>query len=375
MEYTWSEEGTRAKRESRAFAESLGLSRTSRFDRSIWQRIAEAGLLGAYVPAEYGGDARSFLETVHQLIGFGSGCLDNGLSLSVNSQMWAVQEPILRFGTEEQKQSVLRGLVNGSLIGALAMTERDTGSDAFSLSTTATPVDGGYVLNGEKVYIGLGPVCDVALVFATVNPDLGQWGVTAFLVDASTPGFVAGAAEPTMGLGGSPLGTVSFDDCLVPEEHRLGPAGAGVSIFNHLVEWERSFIFASHVGAMERQLEDCIAYAKERRQFGQPIGRFQSVSNRIADMRLRLDTCQLMIYRVAMMKDEGASCAVEAALAKVQLSEAFVASSLDAIRIHGATGYLSEFGIEPDLRDAVGGLTYSGTNDVQKQLVARLLGL
>ena len=178
-----------------------------------------------------------------------------------------------------------------------------------------------------------------------------------------------------MGLQGSPAGTIELNNVFVPEENRLGPEGAGVSIFNHSMEWERSFIFTSHVGAMERQLDACIEFAKSRKQFGQPVGQFQSVSNRIADMQIRLETARLMLYRAAWLKGQDLASPMDSALTKIHLSESFLQSSLDATRIHGGRGYFSEYGIEADLRDATGGVIYSGTNDVQRQLIAKLLGV
>jgi alkylation response protein AidB-like acyl-CoA dehydrogenase len=178
-----------------------------------------------------------------------------------------------------------------------------------------------------------------------------------------------------MGLRTSPMGEIVLQDCFVPLANRLGTEGAGTSIFNSSMEWERSCILGSHIGAMERQLETSIRYARERRQFGQPIGKFQAVANRIADMKVRLETARLILYKVAWLKKEGKSAVMEAALAKLYISECFVQSSLDAIRTHGGYGYMSEFEIERDLRDAVGGTLYSGTSDIQRVIIARLSGL
>jgi alkylation response protein AidB-like acyl-CoA dehydrogenase len=253
------------------------------------------------------------------------------------------------------------------------MTESASGSDAFALSTTAEPTDDGYVLNGEKVYIGLGPACDVALVFATVDPALGRWGLSAFLVEKSDPGFFRGPPEHKLGLRTSPLGSVRLENCFVPKDRLLGDEGTGAAIFNHSMEWERSFIFASHVGRMARQLEICANYAHERKVFGQAIEQNQSVSNRLADMRLRLETSRLLLYKTAWMKSQDLPCASEAAMAKLHISESFTASSLDAIRIHGGLGYMEDSGVPRDLRDAVGGVIYSGTSDIQRQIIASLL--
>jgi len=200
-------------------------------------------------------------------------------------------------------------------------------------------------------------------------------GITAFLIEKGTPGFSTGRALEKMGLRTSPMGEVILQDCFVPEESRLGREGAGSSIFNDSMEWERSCILGSHVGAMERQLERSIRYARERRQFGQPIGKFQSVANRIADMKVRLETARLILYKIAWLKKMGKPAVMEAALAKLYLSESFVQSSQDAIRTLGGYGYMSEFEVERDLRDAIGGTIYSGTSDIQRMIIARLLGL
>jgi alkylation response protein AidB-like acyl-CoA dehydrogenase len=289
--------------------------------------------------------------------------------------MWSVQMPILAFGTAAQKQRYLPGLCKGDLIGAHGMTEPDSGSDAYSLRMRAERRDGGYVLNGTKSMATNGPVADVAVVFATVDPAKGIGGVTAFLVDKGTPGFSVGPDLHKMGLRTAPLSELVLDGCRVPGESRLGPEGAGVRLFQDSMEWERACILASHVGAMERQLETCVRYARQRQQFGQPIAKFQAVANRIADMKVRLETARLILYKVAWLKQRGKPAVMEAAIAKLYLSECFVQSSLDAIRIHGGYGYMTDFEVERDLRDAMGGTLYSGTSDIQRVLIGRWLGL
>jgi len=171
------------------------------------------------------------------------------------------------------------------------------------------------------------------------------------------------------------MGELVMENCFIPEENRLGPEGAGSRIFNHSMEWERSCILASNLGAMERQLETSIQYARDRTQGGQPIGKYQSVANRIVDMKVRLETARLLLYKVAWLKKEGKSAVMEAAMAKLYLSEAFVSSGFDAIRTLGGYGYMTEFEVERDLRDAIGGTIYSGTSDIQRNIIARLLGL
>jgi hypothetical protein len=293
----------------------------------------------------------------------------------MNAQMWSVQHPILAFGSETQKRKYLPGLCQGELIGAHAMSEPESGSDAYSLHARATRLADGYVLNGTKMFVTNAPVADMVLIFATVDPAKKIGGVTAFLVEKGTPGFTVSRNIEKMGMRTAPMGEVILQDCFVPAESCLGSEGAGSAIFNSSMEWERSCILGSHVGAMERQLENSIRYARERRQFGQPIGKFQAVANRIADMKVRLETARLLLYKVAWLKQTGQSAIMEAALAKLYLSESFVQSSLDAIRTYGGYGYLTEFEVERDLRDAVGGTLYSGTSDIQRVIIARWLGL
>ena len=325
------------------------------------------------MPSGYGGGGLDVISTVLMLEALGEGCADNGFTLGVNGQIWAVQEPILTFGDETQKSKFLPGLCDGSLVGAHGMTEVATGSDAFNLQTTAQAADGGYLLNGQKTLIGMAPACDLALIFASTNPELKQWGVSAFIVEAESEGFNRGPLQEKMGLRTVPMGQISLKDCWVPAENRLGPEGAGSSIFQNTMEWERSFIFSSHVGSMQRQLDACIEFAHERSVFGQPIEGYQSVSNRLANMKLRLETSRLLLYRAAWLKQQGMPAATEAALTKLHISESFVESSMEAIRIHGGRGYLSTYEIERDLRDAMGGVIYSGTSDIQRQIIARML--
>jgi alkylation response protein AidB-like acyl-CoA dehydrogenase len=202
-----------------------------------------------------------------------------------------------------------------------------------------------------------------------------MWGITGFLIEKGTPGFTISKHIEKMGLRTAPMAELIFEDCVIPLENRLGPEGAGSRIFNDSMEWERSCILGSHIGAMERQLEECIQYANERTQFGQSIGQFQSVANRIVDMKVRLETARLLLYKVAWLKKMGKSAVMEAALAKLYLSESFVQSGLDAISTLGGYGYMTEFEVERNLRDAIGGTLYSGTSDIQRNIIARLLGL
>ncbi len=379
MEFGWSKEQQEHYERAVAFAEAelnaFAESTDATFDRAIWKKAADFGVLGWCMPSEYGGAGLDMVTTIRLLEGIGYGSRDNALTLGLNGQVWSVQAPLVEFGSDEQKKRYLPGLCSGDLIASHGMTEPESGSDAFSLQSRAEKVDGGYVLNGHKCYIGLSAIADLALVFASTNPDDGEWGISAFLVERDFDGYEAPPPPTKMGLASNPLGEIMLENCFVPDANRLGPEGIGVSVFTHSMGWERAFIFASHVGSMARQLDDSLAYAKERRQFGQPIGKFQSVSNRIADMKLRLETSQLLLYKLAWMKDQGEAATLEAALSKLHLGESFVANSLEAIRVHGGRGYMHATGVHRDLRDAIGGVIYSGTSDIQRNIIARLLGL
>jgi alkylation response protein AidB-like acyl-CoA dehydrogenase len=381
MDFSWTEEQLTLKNAVIEFAKGelnedlIESDRQGEFSRQKWEKCARFGIQGMPIPEEYGGTGADILTTMLVMEGLGYGCRDNGLVFALNAQLWSVQMPIMTFGTEAQKQTYLPRLCSGKLIGAHGMTEPDSGSDAYKLRTVAKRNNGGYVLNGTKAFVTNAPVADVAVVFTTIDPAQGLSGVTAFLVENGTPGFSVGRDMGKMGLRTAPMAELIFQDCYLPEQNRLGPEGAGASIFNSSMEWERSCILASHVGAMQRQLETCVHYARERRQFGQPIGKFQSVSNRIADMQVRLETARLILSKVAWLKKMGKPAVMEAAIAKLYLSESFVQSSLDAIRIHGGYGYMTEFEIERDLRDAVGGTLYSGTSDIQRMIISRWLGL
>jgi len=345
------------------------------FPREAWRACAKFGVQGLPVPAEYGGSGLDIMSTVLMMEGLGYACRDNGLIFSLNAQMWSLELPILEFGSPAQKKKYLPGLVSGELIGVHAMTEPESGSDAFSLRTKVALRDGKYVLNGSKLYITNAPIADVVIVFATLKPGTGFAGVSAFLVEKGTPGYSVGAPLKKMGLRTSQMGEVILKDCEIPAANRLGREGAGMAVFNSSIEWERACILASAVGAMQRQLELCIEYARIRKQFGQPIGKFQSISNKISNMYLRLESARLMIYRVAWLKQQGKPATAEAAAAKVLTSEAWVQSCLDAIQIHGAYGYMRDSGIERDLRDSIAGTIYSGTSEIQRLIIARTLGL
>jgi len=381
MDFSLSAEQRELKEAAAAFASAklnqdlAEREEAGEFPLAAWGACAEFGIQGLPVPAELGGGGADILTTVLVMEALGYGCRDNGLIFSLNAQLWSLELPLVRFGTPAQQRAYLPGLISGDLIGVHAMTEPESGSDAFSMRTRAERRGGDYVLTGTKLYITNAPVADVVLVFAAHPGRPKMAGVSAFLVEKGTPGFTVTRALGKMGLRTSPMGEVVLDGCRVPAGRRLGPEGAGTAVFSSSMAWERSCILASALGAMQRQLEACTDYARTRRQFGQPIGKFQAVSGKVADMYLRLEAARLLVYQAAWLAQQGRPVLAEAAAAKLFTSEAWVASSLDAVQLHGAYGYMKEAGIERDLRDAVAGTIYSGTSEIQRVILARMLGL
>jgi hypothetical protein len=379
MDFAWSEEQTQLREAAESFARkelNEGLrerDREGQFNHAGWKKCAQFGIQGLPIAKDYGGMGAGALTTVGILESLGRGCKDNGLVFSINAHMWTLEIPLLDFGSEEQKRRYLPGLCNGELIGGNAMSEPASGSDAYSLRTTAERRGERYVLNGSKVFVTNGAIGDLIVVFATVDRSRGPNGISAFLVQKDFPGFKAGRKLEKMGLRTSPMAELFFEDCEVPVENRLGPEGSGMALFNHSMTWERSCILASAVGAMERLLESCIRYARERKQFGQSIGKFQLVATKIVDMKMRLEEARATLYRTAWLRAQGKRVFVEAALTKLVISENWVKCAEDALQIHGGYGYMTEYEIERELRDALGSKLYSGTSEIQRMLVASLL--
>jgi alkylation response protein AidB-like acyl-CoA dehydrogenase len=353
----------------------LERDRERAFDREGWQRCAEFGVLGMPIPEAYGGMGLGLTELLAVMEGLGYGTRDQGLLFSMNAHLWTNSIPILVYGTEEQRQRYLPRLCNGQLIGANAASEPEAGSDIFAMRTRAVKRGDVYVLNGTKMFVTNAPVADVFVAYATLDPALGAMGITGFIVDRDTPGLSISRKLDKMGLRTSPMSEVVFETCEVPAANRLGREGRGVEVFECSMEWERGCILASCLGVMRRQLESCIRHAKSRKQFGKSIGKFQSVANRIVDMKVRLDTCRPLVYRIGWMKDHNKPALLEAAIAKLHVSDSLVKSSLDAVQIFGGYGYMTEQEVERDLRDAVGSTLYSGTSEIQRNIIARGLGL
>lgn len=348
----------------------------SEFGLDDWRRCAERGIFRLMVPAELGGSGADLATVLLTLEGLGHGCDDNGLTFAIASQMLSTQVALTRFATPGQRDRWLPGLLDGSSLAALAMTEPDSGSDAFSMAARAERLDdGSYRITGHKSYITFGPICDLVIVFASTRPDAGSWGISAFLVDTSLPGVERSSVREKMGMRTTPFGDITLDDVVVPPDALLGREGAGARIFSAILDIERSYVFAPQVGSMQRQVEQAVEFARTREQGGGPIARYQAVSHRIVAMKERHERARLFLYRAAIAEASGRDVTMAASLAKIVACDTGIESSLDLATVHGARGYVSEFEVERTVRDAVGGLAYSGSTDVLRNVIARLMGL
>jgi alkylation response protein AidB-like acyl-CoA dehydrogenase len=346
------------------------------FAKELWLKCGDMGFQGLPIPEEYGGSDFDPLTTAIALEALGYGCTDGGLVFSICAHLLACVIPVWKFGSDDQKRRYLPKLCNGQMIAVNAMTEPGSGSDAFAMKTTAVQNGEGFLINGTKVFSSNGPIADLALVFAVTDVQKGYYGgISAFLVEKGTNGFSSGQKFEKLGTRTSPLGEMVFENVLVPKSAVLGGLGAGSAMFIHAMDWERICLFATHVGQMERLLEKSIQYARTRRQFGQPISKFQAISHKIADMKVQLEAARLLIYKAAWNLERTRSVSLDASIGKLFVSESLVKTALNTVQIFGGYGFMTEYEVERALRDAVGSTLYSGTSEIQRNIIASWLGL
>ncbi|WP_367136337.1 acyl-CoA dehydrogenase family protein [Saccharothrix sp. HUAS TT1] len=345
------------------------------FPRAKWDRVAATGLLGLPVDAEHGGLGQDVLTTMHVLEGLGHASRDGGLSFSVSTHLASTATPLNRFGSDELKRRYLPRVAAGELIGAHAISEPSAGSDAMAMRTTAVRDGDHFVLNGSKAFVSNGPVADLVVVYARTGPAGTAAGTTAFLVPRDTPGLGFGGPIAKMGLKTSPLCELFLDDVRVPADHVLGRVGSGFLVLDYVMKREILYSFVINVGEMQRRLEQVVDYAKNRAQFGSTIGRFQSVQNLVVDMKVGTETARLWLYHTAQKLQSNKDTTIDVAISKLVASEAAVASAMNAVQVFGGYGYMAEYGLEKDLRNAVAGTIYSGTTQIQQGRIAAMLGL
>ena|SRR2546425_9083779 len=382
MDFSFTEEQMILRKEIVRFAQlelNSGIAERDRqqiFPRDLWLKCGGMGLQGLAVPEEYGGSGLDALSSAIALEALGYGCCDSGLVFAICAHLLSCAIPIWKFGTAEQKDRYLPGLCDGTLIAVNAMTEPSSGSDAFAMTTRAESEGNGFRINGTKTFSSNGPVADLALVFAITDAEKGyHGGITAFVVEKGTKGFRLGQKFEKMGLRTSLISELVFEDVCVSPDAVLGGVGAGAMLFTHAMDWERVCLFASHVGTMERLMEKAIEYARTRIQFGKPIGKFQAISHRIADMKVQLEAARLLTYKAAWRLERTRSVSLDACIAKLFVSECLVRTALGTVQIFGGYGFMVDYEVERALRDAVGSTLYSGTSEMQRNIIARWLGL
>jgi alkylation response protein AidB-like acyl-CoA dehydrogenase len=341
------------------------------FPRETVRRLGELGILGMNVPEEYGGSglgALGIATVVEEVARY-----DGSLALTVASHNGLCTGHLRHFGTPEQKRRWLPKLASGETLGAWALTETSSGSDAGSMATRAVKKGDRWILNGTKMWITQGTVAGIYVVLAVTSPEEGKGGITAFLVEPGTPGFKAVPIKGKMGMRSSDTAELVFEDCEVPAENRLGPEGRGYTDTLRILDRGRISIGALAVGLARGALEESRAYAKERRAFGRPIADFQAIRFYLADMRTETDAARLLVQRAAFLADRGRPFTREASMAKVFAAEAAMRACNKAIQIHGGYGYTKEFPVERYLRDAKLCEIGEGTSEVQRMVIAREL--
>lgn len=341
------------------------------FPREILKKMADLGLMGITTPEKYGGsemDFTSYISAIHELSKVSATV---GVILSVHTSVGT--NPILYFGTEEQKQKYVTKLASGEYLGAFCLTEPSAGSDAGSLKSRAVKKDDHYVINGSKVFITNGGEADVYIVFASTDPDKGGRGVSAFIVDKDTPGLIVGKDEHKMGLHGSRTVQLTFEDMKVPAENLLGEEGQGFKIAMANLDVGRIGIAAQALGIAEAAFEHSTAYAKERAQFGKPIAAQQGIGFKLADMATSVEASKLLVYRAANMRSEGLNCGKEASIAKLFASKTAVDVTTEAIQVYGGYGYTEEYPVERLFRDAKVTEIYEGTSEIQRMVISKHL--
>ncbi|MFE3280102.1 acyl-CoA dehydrogenase family protein [Nocardia sp. NPDC059239] len=347
------------------------------FRRDKWEKLAQTGLFALPVGTDDGGLGQDVETTMYVLEGLGKTCRDGGLSFSATTHLASTVTSVARFGSPALRARLLPGVTAGTIIGAHAITEPSAGSDAMSMRTTAVISDDGedVRINGSKAFVSNGPVADVIIVYARTGQQGQATATTAVAVDRDTPGLSFGPPITKMGLGSAPLCEVFLDDVRVPRDNVLGRPGLGLLVLDYVMKREILYSFVVNLGEMDHRLDTAVDYARQRRQFGRPIGSFQSVANKVVDIKIAVETARLWLYQTAAKLRAGRDITVDIAIAKILVSDYAVATSLAAVQIHGGYGYTAEYGVEKDLRNAVAGTIYSGTNDIQRTRIASMLGL
>jgi alkylation response protein AidB-like acyl-CoA dehydrogenase len=382
VDFDLSPEQEEFRKAVRRFAEDVIAPRAEEMDRAgelpmdIVEQMAELGLFGLPFPEEYGGQGADFLTLALAIEELAR--IDSSIAITLEAAVGLGANPIFRFGTEEQKQRWLAPMARGEILGAFGLTEPGGGSDAEATKTTARLQDGEWVINGSKAFITNSgtPISKVATITAvTGTREGGSKEISAIIVPADTPGFAVGRSYRKVGWHASDTHELSFDDCRVPEGNLLGDRGRGFAQFLAILDEGRVAIAALGVGLAQGALEESVKYAGEREAFGRPIGAFQGMQFKVADMQVRVETARLATYKAAWLRDRGRSFKAAASLAKLYASEIAVTCAREAVQVHGGYGFIEEYPVARFYRDSKVLEIGEGTNEIQRILIARDLGL
>ena len=335
---------------------------------SAVKKLAELGLLGVAVPEQYGGAGLDNVCYALAIEEISRGCGSTGVIMSVNNSLYC--DPVMKFGTEAQKQEFLVPFARGEKLGCFGLTEPNAGSDAAEQKTTAVRKGDEYIVNGSKNWITNGPVADAIVLFTMTAPEKGNKGITAFLVPTNTPGFIRMKPDRKLGICASPSCTIYFEDMKVPAANLLGKEGEGFKVAMSTLDGGRIGIASQALGIAKAALDSAVAYAKERKSFGVPIAQHQAIQFMLSDMATELDAARLLTWRAATMKDKGARHSMESSEAKLYASEMATRVAHKAIQIHGGYGYSTEFPVERNYRDARITEIYEGTSEIQRIVIA-----
>ncbi|MCB1480162.1 MAG: isovaleryl-CoA dehydrogenase [Rhodobiaceae bacterium] len=347
------------------------IDKTNEFPMHLWPKLGELGLHGITVEEEFGGSGLGYLEHCIAMEEVSRGSASVGLSYGAHSNLCVNQ--IRRNGSQAQKEKYLPGLISGEHVGALAMSEPGSGSDVVSMRTTAIKKGDRYVLNGSKMWITNGPVAETLVVYAKTDPDGGPRGITAFLIEKSMKGFSTAQKLDKLGMRGSDTCELVFQDCEVPEENVLGQVGGGVNVLMSGLDYERVVLAAGPIGIMQACMDVVVPYLHERKQFGQPIGSFQLMQGKIADMYTRMNATRAYVYAVAKACDRGQTTRKDAAGAILYAAETATWMALEAIQCLGGNGYINEYSTGRLLRDAKLYEIGAGTSEIRRWLIGREL--
>lgn len=377
MDFSLTEDQKMLKTMVRDFADkelepiAAEIDEEARFPAERFKKMAELGIMGVGLPEEYGGSGGGAIEQAVIFEEISRVCASVAITLIVTNQV--VGCLLNEFGSEAQKQRFLVPIASGGKLGAFGLTEASAGSDAAALETTATRQNNGYILNGAKIFITNGAEADFVVVFATLDKSLGYRGITGFVVEKGTPGFSVGRLEHKLGVRASSTTELIFENCFVPESNLLGSEGRGFRIALGTLDVSRIGVAAQAVGIAQGAFDKALAYARERRQFGQPIANFQAIQWMLADMATQIDAARLLTYRAAYLQNEGLPFTKEASMAKVFAAEAAMFVTTKAIQIYGGYGYVRDYPLERYFRDAKATEIYEGTSEMQRMTIVRSL--